>query len=152
ARSHPLRRRPHRRAPEPRGRRSEALSVRTSELPNSGVGRARGELARRSTRAARRRLGGAPTTDRLMITRGALALGFRRLVSLALVSLMPSACAPNRNCLKEPRSPLSSDLVWREHTRALESPPALRARILESLPSLIPDLTARLDEPNCESE
>jgi hypothetical protein len=67
------------------------------------------------------------------------------------------ACAPNRNCLEGSLAANYAEsssllLLRREFERANEAPPALRARILEELPSLMPDLSDRVDEPRCAPE
>ena len=78
--------------------------------------------------------------------------GSRCILAAALLSVASSACGPNRNCLRWPRSPIASALVWREHARASASPAPLRARILEALPSLFEDRSGRSDQPTCEPE
>jgi hypothetical protein len=75
-----------------------------------------------------------------------------RFLGIAGLALAAAACGPNRNCLRWPRSHLASDLVWREYTRAAQSPRPLRARILESMQPLIPDWSDRIDDPTCEGE
>jgi len=43
-------------------------------------------------------------------------------------------------------------LLRREYQGALHMPPPVRARLLEALPELVPDLSARVNEPQCATE
>jgi hypothetical protein len=74
---------------------------------------------------------------------------------LALIGAV--ACAPPRHCLwGTVSSPYAGreeiQLIQREYARAEDAPGPMRARILEALPDLFPDLSDRADAPLCSVE
>ena len=81
----------------------------------------------------------------------------RAVVFIGLLSVGLGACSANRNCLSGKLAPQYAErsdlrLLQREFKRAAAAPPAVRARMYESLPALFPDLSDRVDEPRCAPE
>lgn len=76
------------------------------------------------------------------------------LAAIALSNVV--ACAPARGCLTSFPSPYVSRedlaLLRREYRRAESAPPPMRARMLQALPGLLPDLSSRRDAPTCAPE
>ncbi len=81
--------------------------------------------------------------------------GFQLLAPLGLCFSI--GCASNTNCLSGALAPSYAEredlqLLQREYERAEQAPPTLRARLLEPLPELFPDLSNRSLAPQCARE